>query len=445
VLEGAVEGTKIKYTGNTLYSEEELMELTPDLPGGKLTNYDLLRALNEVYKKYSTAGYSFVDFSVEGGQGETVIIKVLEGKITDIKVEGNTNTARKVITNKILLSEGEVYDSRLVQDSRRKLLDLGYFAKVNPKPNRKSEGIELTFKVKEKTRLNSINGGVTWSDQGLAGRLQLSTKNLFGYGQDVSLRLNRRLALEGKFGGSLDWKNVYYPTGFNFTKLSLYRNVSSSQGVEASFGYPLTGKLSLNMGYTIDWLLGENADGPPTNILSADLIYDDRNNPLFPTSGTKRSLKLEKAGDFAPGLSFSQLTFTGSYFQGLPTLNVAGEKKQTFGFNLKLGLGIDTPKNYQSEFGGKNSIRGVESSVANNFGFLNSEYRLQFIPNGLYLASFIDSGFELGPENDYDFKTSAGLEFNLQLFGHIRIGAAWTLSEELNYVPSFYFGMGPMF
>jgi len=445
VVDGAVEGNRIVFEGNTLYPGRELTKLTGDLPRDKITNYDLLRALKEVYGKYVEDGYSYVRFSVEEVAGEAIVLNVSEGRISNITVEGNNKTARRVISNKILLSEGDVYNSKLVQDTRRKLLDLGYFSKVNPQPSRNGEGINLKFSIKEKSRLNSINGGLSWSDKGLAGKLQLTTKHLFGVGQDVSLNLNRKLALDAKFGGSLDWKNVYYPSGFNFTKLSLYRNVGSSQGIEASFGYPLSGKLSLNMGYNADWILGEDADSSPTNILSADLIYDDRNNPIFPTSGTRRSLRLEKAGGFAPGISFTQLTFRGSYFQGLPSLNVAGEKKQTFGFNLQLGLGVDAPENYQAEFGGKSSIRGAESDAAKNYGFLNTEYRLQLVPGSLYISSFVDSGVDLGAEDNFDFKSSAGLEINLRLFGHIRLGAAWRLSGDFNYFPRFYFGMGPIF
>ncbi|MEF8836721.1 MAG: POTRA domain-containing protein [Candidatus Bipolaricaulota bacterium] len=445
IIDQAVEGTELNLKGNTLYSSDELRKLTGELPGGKITNYDLLRVLERVYDKYLNDGYRFVDFSLDRVQGETILIELFEGEIFNIDIEGNKNTARKVISNKILLSEGEIFNSDLVEDSRRKMLDLGYFSEVNPEPTRTSEGIELTFTVKEKSKLNSINGGLTWSGSGLAGKIKLSTKNVLGLGQDVSLNLNRKLKFDAKFGGSIDWKNVYYPAGFDFTKLSVYRNVGSNQGVKASFGYPLTGKLSLNTGYNADWILGDDSLDSITHILSTDLVYDDRDNPMFPTAGTKRSLKLEKAGDFAPGVSFTQLTFTGSYFQGLPTLDITGENRQTLGFNLQLGLGVDAPRNYQTEFGGKNSIRGSGADVASNYGFLNGEYRLQLLPGSLWFTSFVDSGVKFGEDNNYDFKNSAGFEINLQLFGHLRLGAAWSLSEDFNYVPSFYFGMGPMF
>ncbi len=446
VIDQSIQAESISLEGNTVFPDRELERLVGKLPEGEVSNYDLLDALQPVYDRYADRGYSFVDFSLDGVKDGVAVVKVSEGRVSVLTIKGNTNTKRKVITNKLLISEGDLYNKNLLVDSRRRLLNLDYFSEVTPTPERTSEGVRVVITVSEKGKLNSINGGLTWSDSGLGGKIQLSTKNLFGLGQDLSLNLKRKFSLDAKFGGDLTWKNSYYPSGFNFTKLSLYRNIGSSRGVKASFGYPLSGNLSLNMGYNADWILGDDDSGNQlTHILSADLIYDDRNNPLFPTAGTRRSLKVEKAGDFAPGLSFTQFTFTGSYFQELPNLDIAGEKKQTLGFNLQLGLGMDTPENYQQEFGGKNSIRGLSKGQARNYGFLNGEYRLQLIPGSLYLTSFFDSGLDLGSGEAYDFRATAGLEVNLLLFGRLRIGAGWPISEELDYVPNFYFAMGQMF
>ncbi len=447
VMDQPVKASGINLVGNTVFGAEELDQLIRRLPEGQVTNYDVLRALSRVYEKYNEQGYRFVDLSFKETNDGNLLIEVAEGKITDLTIKGNTKTATKVITNKLFLEEGDIYNEELMTDSRRRILNLGYFSKVEPKPKRTSEGIQLVITVGEKQRLNSINGGLTWSDGGLGGRIRLSTKNIFGFGQDVSLNLSREFSLDAQFDGSIEWKNTLYPSGFNFTKLRLYRNVGSNQGVEASFGYPISGNLSLNLGYNADWITsGETSDNSLTNILSADLIYDNRDNPNFPTAGSRRSLKIEKAGDFAPGLSFTQFTFRNTYFQELPDLQIAGERTQVLGLNLQLGLGLDTPSNYQSEFIGKRSIRGLGvKRTASSYGFLNSEYRLQLLPGSLYVASFVDAGVDLANPSFYDFKTSAGFEINLQAFGQLRIGAAWPLSEDFGYVPNFYFGMGPVF
>jgi len=447
VLDQSVKASGIDLLGNTVFDSEELGKLVRRLPEGEVTNYDVLRALSPVYQKYNEQGYSFADFQFKQVSNGELEIELLEGKITDLSIEGNTNTAREIITNKLFLSEGDVYNAELMNDSRRRILNLGYFSKVEPSTERTEEGIQLVITVGEKSRLNSINGGLTWSDGGLGGRIRLSTKNIFGLGQDVSLNLSREFSLDAKFDGSIEWKNTLYPSGFNFTKLRLYRNVGSNQGVEASFGYPVSGNLSLNLGYNADWITSEEtSDNSLTNILSADLIYDNRDNPNFPTDGSRRSLRIEKAGDFAPGLSFTQFTFRNTYFQDLPDLQVAGERNQVLGLNLQLGLGLDTPSSYQSEFIGKRSIRGLGTKrTASTYGFLNTEYRLQLLPGSLYVASFLDSGVDLANQGAYDFKTSTGFEINLQAFGQIRVGAAWPLSEDFGYVPNFYFGMGPVF
>jgi len=446
IIDEPVEATGIELVGARVFPEEELRQALEGLPESEANNYEVLKALAPVYRKYTDAGYPYVSFSYEQVKDDQLVIKVNEGEISQVVIEGNSKTERRIITNKLRFSPGDIIKSTDLVDSRRRLLNLGYFSEVELKPERASAGMKVVVKIEEKGRLNSINGGLTWTGSGLGGNLKLSTKNIFGLGQDISLDLNRKLSLDAKFGGSLDWKNVYYPSGFNFTKISLYRNVGSSQGVEASFGYPLSGNLSLNMGYNADWLLGDDAPANSlTHILSADLIYDDRNNPLFATAGTRRSLKLEKAGDFAPGLSFTQATFDASIFRGLPKLDIAGEKQQTFGFHLQLGLGLDTPPSYQSEFGGKNTIRGVEKGVASNYGFLNGEYRLQLLPGSLYVSTFVDSGVNFGDEDPFNFKASTGFEINLRLFGHLRIGGAWPIREDFGYVPTFYFGVGKMF
>lgn len=447
VIDEPVEADGIRLSGNTVFTEEELEGLIQRLPEGEVTNYDVLRALAPVYEKYETEGYSLVDISFDDLEDDTLVLEISEGEITEISIEGNTKTATRIITNKLLLSEGDIYNEQLMTDSRRMILDLGYFSKAEPEVERTSEGVKLVITVGEKSRLNSINGGLTWSDGGLGGQIQLSTKNLFGVGQDVSLNLSRKFSLDSKFDGSIEWKNTYYPSGFNFTKLRLYRNVGSNQGFEASFGYPLSSNLSLELGYNADWITEEDTSSASlTNILSADLIYDDRINPTFPTGGGRRSLKIEKAGDFAPGLSFTQMTFKNSFFQSLPDLEITGDRGQVLGLNFQLGLGIDTPSNYQPEFAGENSIRGLgESLRATNYGFFNGEYRLELLPGQLYMSSFVDSGMEISGPDKYDFRSTAGFEANLQLFGHLRIGVAWPLSEDFGYVPNFYFGMGPIF
>ncbi|MBS3825601.1 BamA/TamA family outer membrane protein [Candidatus Bipolaricaulota bacterium] len=446
IIDEPVEAGEIRLEDNTVFSDEQLAELTRRLPEGKITNYDVLRALAPVYDKYTSNDYSLVDFSFNEVRNKVLVLDILEGKIVELSIEGNTRTSGKVITNKLFLSEGDVYNNELMVDSRRRLLNLGYFSKVEPETEMTKDGVKLTVKIKEKNKLNSINGGLTWSEGGLGGKIKLSTKNIFGLGQDVSLNLSRGFAPDAKFDGSIDWKNTYYPSGFNFTKLSLYRNAGSNKGIKTSFGYPLSGNFSLEMGYNADWIIGgSDSKDSITHILSADLVYDDRDNPNFPTSGTRRSLKIEKAGDFAPGLSFAHLTLKNTYFQGLPEIDLAGEKKQTLALNLQLGVGLDTPANYQSEFTGKHSVRGLDFRRASNYAFLNGEYRLQLLRDSLYVTSFVDSGVDLSGSETFELRTSAGFEINLQLFGHLRIGAAWPFEEDFNYVPSFYFAMGRMF
>ncbi len=453
LLEGEREGNRVEIRGNTVFSTSTLQNLTNPLPAGKVNNYELLKALKPVYEKYVTSGYIFADISLVGVDNGVFKVEITEGDIEAININGNDRTAQRVIANKLNLSVGDPYNSSDAQNSRRRILNLGYFNEVKVEPSQTDGGLELGLDIKEKTQLNSLNGGLTWSNGGLAGKLSVSTKNLFGLGQDVSLNINRGFAVDSKLGGSIDWKNVYYPSQFNFTEVSLFRDleddfgsVLSRQGVKASFGFPFTGNLSLNMGYTAEWVSeDDDPDGSLTNIINADLVFDDRNNPNFPTSGSRGVLTIEKAGDFAPGVSFTKFKGEWRQYFELPKVNLIEENTQVIGLRSISGVGFDVPAEYRTYLGGHSTIRGYGSFPATNYSLANAEYRLQLLENSLYITSFFDAGLVLDDLEEPDVLTSAGLELNLQMFGHLRIGAAWAMEEDFEWFPTFYFGIGPIF
>lgn len=452
LLSEPVEASKLVIKGNTVLSDKRIQNLIkPLLNSAEISNYVLLQSLEPVYDQYIFEGYVYLDFSSTEVKNNVITVKLAEGVVQSVNVKGNDRTAESIITNKLSLTEGTVYNTTDASNSRRRILNLGYFNDVTLEPKNTEDGVTLDLKIKEKNRLNSINGGLTWSNGGLAGKASLSTKNLFGLGQDLSVNIKRGFSLESKLGGSIDWKNVYYPEQFNFTKLSLYRNLSnnssiSQQGVKATIGYPLSGNLSLNMSYNTEWVSNEgNLESPLTNILTGDLIYDNRNNPLFPTTGSRRSFSVEKAGDFAPGNSFTKFTGDWRQFSQLPTFDLFGKKRQTVGLRLRSGLGIEVPNLYKTGLGGPSTLRGYGGRLVDNYAFANAEYRLQLLENSLFVTTFVDSGIVFTNGSSRELLSSAGFEVNLQMFGHLRIGAAWPLNEDLGWVPTFYFGVGPTF
>lgn len=454
LLDEETAGSGITVEGNTVLSDGKVQNLIDPLPiGGKINNYQLLTALKPLYEEYMTSGYIYTDLTLEGVKDGTFQIEVTEGEVNSIKIEGNEWTDEKVITNKLNLSAGDPYKSSAAQNSKRRIQNLGYFDEVNLEPQQTENGLVLDVKIEEKKKLNSLHGGLTWSGGGLAGKFSASIKNLFGLGQDVSLSLNRGFTEDAKFGGSLDWKNVYYPSQFNFTKVSIFRDLETSggssisrQGIRGSFGVPFTGNLSLNMGYTAEWVSEEDdQDGSLTNIIDTDLIFDTRQNPQFPTSGSRGVLTIEKAGDFAPGVSFTKFTVGWRQYFQLPKVNLIEDKTQVLGFRSQSGIGFGVPDAYKTYLGGHSTLRGIGSFATTNYSLLNSEYRIQLLENNLYFTTFVDAGLTFDELDNPEFITSTGLEFNLQLFGHFRIGAAWPVKEDFSWMPTIYFGVGPIF
>src|SRR5207244_13478055 len=124
---------------------------------------------------YGSGGYVDLVVIPEGtpaGQGRVdVHYKMEEGErsfVQRINVIGNTRTKDKVIRREVLIVPGDVFNTVRVDRSKKRLENLGYFAKVDTYPE--ETGIagrkDLNVLVEEK-RTDSLNfgGGISTVDQ----------------------------------------------------------------------------------------------------------------------------------------------------------------------------------------------------------------------------------------------------------------------------------------
>lgn len=455
LLDESVEANQIKLVGNEVFSSERIQELFDSPSTEQITNYHLLKALKRIYDLYQERGYSEIQFKVQDSSEDTLTVELDEGRIQDIEISGNSKTLTEIIENQLVLEKGMIYNELDIRDNKRRLSNLGYFTNVQFKSERTEEGIDLTVDVKEKDKLGSLGGALTWSGSGLVGNLDVAKQNLLGWGQDLSLNLTRGFARSDKLNGELGWKNVLYPPEYDHTDVSLFRktdnrggNKYERQGIDLSLSYPFGKNLNLSLGYSGEYVSEEGSDRRDlSNILSTGLSYDTRDDPNFPTFGSKRQIELEKAGNFAPGSEFTKanaswLQFTSLDEFPLPPLQ---ENKQILGARAKLEVGLNTPSAYRSTLGGPRSLRGIDSKATSQYALFNGEYRLELVRDQFYLSSFVDAGSTLNGFSADNFDVSTGIEINARLFGHIRVGLAWPISEKLKPVPEIYFMMGPMF
>jgi outer membrane protein insertion porin family len=114
--------------------------------------------------------------------------------VNRIDFSGNTTTRDKVIRRELLVDESRVFNSSLWDLSILRLNQLGYFDEIKPedaeiKPHPTEPSVDVSLKVKEKSR-NSIgfNGGVSGVGGSFLG-LSYSTNNFLGLGESTSVSL----------------------------------------------------------------------------------------------------------------------------------------------------------------------------------------------------------------------------------------------------------------
>lgn len=99
---------KILIEGNTVLSEEELQEVIKDYEGQVLSNADLQelrQRLSQLYaqKGYINSGAVIPDQTVEDGR---IVIKIIEGELTDIEVDGTRHFQNFYLKDRLGLGNG---------------------------------------------------------------------------------------------------------------------------------------------------------------------------------------------------------------------------------------------------------------------------------------------------------------------------------------------------
>jgi outer membrane protein insertion porin family len=162
------------------------------------------KGLDNLRKLYGSRGYiNFVGTPLPTFDDAKHIVNLNidceEGKqfyISRIEFTGNTITRDKVIRRELLMEEGQVYNSQLVDLSLLRLNQLNYFdtlktdEDVETHQNSDAGTVDLLLKLKEKGK-NSIglNGGISGLSGSFIG-LNYETNNFLGLGETLSVNAN---------------------------------------------------------------------------------------------------------------------------------------------------------------------------------------------------------------------------------------------------------------
>jgi len=195
----------ITFTGNKAYSNSKALRAQFPIKDGDYFNATLFgKGLKNLQKAYGEGGYinmvpSPIPRTDEAKKLVYLDIDIDEGKqfyVSRIEFTGNTLTRDRVIRRELLVEEGQVYNSRLVDLSLLRLNQLNYFdvlksdQDVETRQNADTGTVDLLIKLHEKGKNSiGINGGVSGLSGSFLG-LNYETNNFLGLGETLSVNAN---------------------------------------------------------------------------------------------------------------------------------------------------------------------------------------------------------------------------------------------------------------
>jgi len=332
ISEGPIYHTgKVTFTGYKLTSEDKLRAVIKMKEGKIYSPKGLHDDAKAIADAYGIGGYVDLVVLPEGAPAAPGVIdvhyKIEEGDrsfVERINIIGNTRTKDKVIRREVLVAPGDVFNTVRVDTSKRRLDNLGYFAKVETFPE--DTGVpgrkDLTIQVEEKrTGSLSFGGGFSTVDQ-LVVFAELTQGNfditnwpgLTGGGQKFRIRaqvgtqrkdlilaltepyfLDRRISLGGQaFYTEADYLSSEYDQRNYGMSFELRKPIFSI--MYATLGYRLENVELYNISSTASTQIKAESGTTTNSEVLASLVYDHRDSPLLSRKGTRITVSPYVAG-----------------------------------------------------------------------------------------------------------------------------------------------------
>ena len=327
---------KLTISGYQATSEQKIRALLKMKEGSVYSPKQLRDDAKAVADAYGSGGYVDLVVLPEGTPAGPARIdvhyKIEEGDrsfVNRINIAGNTRTKDKVIRREVLLAPGDVFNTVRVDTTKKRLENLGYFAKVETYPEdtdipgRK----DLTILVQEKrTGSLTFGGGFSTIDK-LVGFAELTQGNFdllnwpgfTGAGQKFRLRiqygtqrkdfilvltepyfLDRRLALSGQvFYDEANYLSAQYDQRNYGFAIELRKPINAF--IYATLGYQLQDVDIFNVDPSASEAIQSQEGSTVESKIFSSLVFDRRDNPLLTRRGQRVTLSPYIAGGFLGG------------------------------------------------------------------------------------------------------------------------------------------------
>src|SRR6266446_3362144 len=384
---------KLTVSGYQVAREDRIRALLKMKEGSVYSPKQLRDDAKAVADAYGSAGYVDLVVSPEGepaGPAQIdVTYKIEEGVrsfVNRINIAGNTRTKDKVIRREVLLAPGDVFNTVRVDTTKKRLENLGYFAKVEtyPEDTDVAGRKDLTILVQEKrTGSFSFGGGFSTIDS-LVGFAELTQGNfdlmnwpgLTGAGQKFRLRvqygtqrkdfilaltepyfLDRRLSLGGQaFYTEANYLSADYDQRNYGFMLELRKPLNAY--TYGTLGYTLQNVEIFNVASSSpEFILTQSGTFTESKVFSS-VVLDTRDNPLLSRRGQRITFSPSVAGGFLGGdTQIYALDLEGSQYFHLPmdTILLLNGEIATVS---QWGSGSEVPIFERLFLGGSHNLRG---------------------------------------------------------------------------------------
>jgi outer membrane protein insertion porin family len=384
---------KLTVSGYQAAREERIRALLKMKEGSVYSPKQLRDDAKAVADAYGSGGYVDLVILPEGEPAGPAQIdvnyKIEEGVrsfVNRINIEGNTRTKDKVIRREVLVAPGDVFNTVRVDLTKKRLENLGYFAKVETYPEETDipGRKDLTVLVQEKrTGSLSFGGGFSTVDQ-LVGFAELTQGNfdLFnwpsftGGGQKFRLRiqygtqrkdfilavtepyfLDRRLALSGQaFYTEANYLSADYDQRNYGFSIELRKPITTY--IYGTLGYMLQDVDIFNVAASSPAFILSQSGSTLESKIFGSVVFDSRDNPLLSRRGQRITFSPFITGGFLGGdIQIYGLDLEGSQYFHLPKdliLLINGEIATV----NQWGSGTEVPIYERLFLGGSNNLRG---------------------------------------------------------------------------------------
>src|SRR5437899_8620202 len=313
---------KVLISGEKVTTEEKIRALLKMKEGSVYSPKALHDDAKALADAYGSGGYVDLVILPEGTPAGPARVdvhyKIEEGDrsfVQRINIAGNTRTKDKVIRREVLVAPGDVFNTVRVDTTKKRLENLGYFAKVEtyPEDTDVAGRKDLTILVQEK-RTGSLSFGAGFSTiDSLVGFIELTQGNFdllnwpsfTGAGQKFRLRiqygtqrkdfilnvtepyfLDRKLSLSGQlfFTEANYLSSVYDQRNYGF---SIEARKPINAFMYASLGYRLQDVDIFNVSSGASAFI-KSQEGTFTESKSLNsIVFDRRDNVLLTRSGQR--------------------------------------------------------------------------------------------------------------------------------------------------------------